>query len=214
MRQKQKRSSLHKVAIFSVALLFLYGGYYFGNKLGTESVHFKTLLADENPSTLVVPELLTHTNDRFSTTHLKKRWSLVFLGGTNEVSDSKALLTLSAQIRNRLASHPDLQQLFQVIVVSPLSTDTPESMKPLVYGYGKDFIGISGKEESVTKLANQLGLKFSSVEIDGETVMRSSSIIVLLDPEARKTGLFAGKVTPSDMAEDIILASEKYQSRD
>jgi cytochrome oxidase Cu insertion factor (SCO1/SenC/PrrC family) len=212
MRKKQKRSPLHKIVIFAVALLFLFGGYYFGNRLGTDSAGFRILLTEPQLSVVAVPELINHNNKGFSANALKGHWSLVFLGNLDDSSDTKTLLTLSTQVRNRLASHPDLQKQFQVILISLSKTDTPEKLKTLISGYGKSFIGISGSLENVAKLTDQLGLKYSLVKVDGKNLFRSSSLMVLIDPEARINGAFAGKVTPIDMADDIVLASEKFQS--
>jgi cytochrome oxidase Cu insertion factor (SCO1/SenC/PrrC family) len=210
MRKKQKRSPLHKIAIFAVALIFLYGGYYFGNRLGTKHPHYQTLLPDQQLTTLSLPDMVDHNGSPFTLSHLENRWSLIFLGSSAENSDTGTLLTLTTQIRNRLASTPELQKKLQTVVIFPSPAETSEKIKTTVTSHGRSSIGITGSKESLTRLAHQLGIKLilNENEEDGTPVYSNS--IILVDPNAHRLGLIAGRVTPADIAADIRMAEEKH----
>ena len=180
------------------ALLGIYTNRFYHPAPSAESVPG---LLWPNPKQLTEFTTINQTGETFGLENLKGKWSLVFFGYTHCPDVCPITLTLLGQIHDRLEQYasPGLQTVF--VSVDPVR-DTPERLAGYIGYFHPDFIALGGSVDQVNGLASQIGIASShgAVEADGSYPVNHSTSILLIDPQARLTGIFSA---PHD-AETII----------
>ena len=180
------------------ALLGIYTNRFYHPAPSAESVPG---LLWPNPKQLTEFTTINQTGETFGLENLKGKWSLVFFGYTHCPDVCPITLTLLGQIHDRLEQYasPGLQTVF--VSVDPVR-DTPERLSGYIGYFHPDFIALGGSLDQVNGLASQIGIASShgAVEADGSYPVNHSTSILLIDPQARLTGIFSA---PHD-AETII----------
>ncbi|MEJ1380095.1 MAG: SCO family protein [Candidatus Sedimenticola sp. (ex Thyasira tokunagai)] len=214
MRRKPTNlSPARKLALFIIALIALYGGYYWGNRHVPINQGLQLIHLLQAPQKITPFELTGPGNTPFTAADLTGHWSLLFLGYTGDESDSPHQLTLATRILNRLAVQPEIQSStdFILLTVDPLR-DNHKKLASFVGHYSTDFIALTGEDQQIRGLASQLGMKYRQQmgENGGYRIIHSSSM-ALINPRGELVGLFTGRVDASNIASDIQQLADSYQ---
>lgn len=214
MRPRQRNPSpLQRLVLFSIAVITLVGGYYWGNLHAPKNIEMRAAALLEDPVTLRPIALRDQFNEPFDNRRLAEHWDLVMFGYTRSRNDSPAMLTLSTQILNRMADRPELQKHIRILFVTvDPEHDTPEVMGAFLKFYREDFLGLTGSVSAIRNLAGQLGVRFQRqpANAEGDYRIDHSTSMALVDPSGRLFGLFTGRVDAAGIAHDLKLIMDKY----
>jgi protein SCO1/2 len=151
-----------------------------------------TLLGDE---ARVLPEfeLIDHNKEILGKTRLKGKWSLMLFGYTSCPDVCPTTLNTINHIVNAI-DNPDVRDAVSVYFVSvdPLR-DRPEMLADYMAYFNPDFTGATAEIEKLKILTSALGVSHKikkKSENDLSYAVSHSGFVVLIDPEARFTGLF------------------------
>jgi protein SCO1/2 len=115
-------------------------------------------------------------------------------------------------------AYPELHQAFpdlQVVLVSlDPERDDKATLKKYTQSFHPDFIGISGKIESVRKLQGQLGVYSapdSANAQNGDYQLQHTSSIMLISPEGRWVGMFKFGLPPEEFKQAVSNAIKTVQ---
>jgi protein SCO1 len=123
----------------------------------------------------------------FGADRLRGAPSLVYFGFTHCPDVCPVTLLQLAQVR-RAGVIPGLRVLF--ISVDP-ARDTPPILAQYVHAFDPDFIGLTGSEAMLDRLAHRLGIAFLRVNLPGgDYTMDHSATVFLLDRRGRNVAVF------------------------
>lgn len=164
-----------------------------------------TLFADPKPLT---PFTLTDDRNRvFDLDRLKGKWSFLFFGFTHCPDVCPTTLAVLARAREHIARNTvganDVQFVF--VSVDP-NRDSAGKLRQYVGYFDASFVGVTGDDAQIARLAGQLGAPYrvaSTPGADNYAVVHSTAVF-LLDPRARYHAVF----TPPHDAQAI---SERFR---
>ena len=216
MRQRQRpQSATAKLLLFVVAVAALYGSYYLGTRHAPRAPRFLNFTELEKPRPIEDLALRDQYGNPFTERRLIGNWNLVIAGYTGAAEPLMDRLTLITYAKNRLADHPDLQQITRglFITVDP-DTDTPEVLNAFMARFSPDYLALTGSAEAIDSTGRALGFIVSRSRMAEPKDYRieHSSSIALIDPDANFIGLFTGALDAASIAADITrLATTKPQ---
>jgi protein SCO1/2 len=164
-----------------------------------ESQSQARLLPDQVMTVLAEPKPLTDfalTDDRnrpFGPESLKGKWSFLFFGFTYCPDVCPTTLATLARARDAIAKNAlgadDVQFVF--VSVDP-NRDTASGLRQYVRAFDPSFVGVTGDDAQLARLAGQLGAVYR-VEITPGVEnypVSHSAAVYLLDPRARHHAVF------------------------
>jgi protein SCO1/2 len=90
------------------------------------------------------------------------------------------------------------------VSVDPLR-DQPETLGRYAAFYDPGFIAATGSDEELTRLTRSLGLVYARTPAEGGNYsVDHSAAIVLIDPQARQTGLIRPPLNPAAISADLL----------
>ncbi|WP_461483289.1 SCO family protein [Porticoccus sp.] len=127
-------------------------------------------------------QLTDHHGQPFTQENLKGKWTLIFFGFTH--CPDICPTTMAAAARMYAALDEDERENLQVLLISlDPERDTPEQLAKYVPYFNSDFIGVSGNQHVLLKLATELNVAFSKVDLDnGDYTIDHSGNLVLINP--------------------------------
>ena len=127
-------------------------------------------------------QLTDHGGQPFTQENLKGKWTLIFFGFTH--CPDICPTTLAAAARMYAALDADEQENLQVVLISlDPERDTPEQLAKYVPYFNADFIGASGNRHVLLKLATELNVAYSKVDLEnGDYTIDHSGNLVLINP--------------------------------
>ena len=127
-------------------------------------------------------ELTDHKGQSFGLEQLKNKWSLIFFGFTHCPDICPTTMASAAKLYAELDD--DEKQQFQVVLISlDHERDTLEKLADYVPYFNPDFIGATGNQYVLLKLATELNVAFSKVELeDGDYTIDHSGNMILINP--------------------------------
>ncbi|WP_461517968.1 SCO family protein [Porticoccus sp.] len=127
-------------------------------------------------------KLTDHQGKPFTSENLNGKWTLIFFGFTH--CPDVCPTTLAAVAKMYAGLKPREQEQLQILLVSlDPERDTPEQLAKYVPYFNADFIGASGDKYMLLKLATELNVAFSKVELDnGDYTIDHSGNLVLINP--------------------------------
>lgn len=204
-RLRGKRSPLAKFLFFAIGLATLYGGYYAGNRYAPVKPEYLNLHALAQPVKLEL-DLNDQYGKPFQTRQLSEHWNLILFGYTRNPDVTKSAFSLVTQVKNRLATSPELQSMTRAILITvDPAVDTPERLHDFLSPFSPDFIGLTGSSEQIEAAARALGVSIKHFGTAQQTSSRIDygSSIGLVGPDAKLLGLFTGVVDAVSIAADI-----------
>ncbi len=127
-------------------------------------------------------QLTDHRGQPFTQENLKGKWTLIFFGFTH--CPDICPTTMAAAARMYTALDADEQQNLQIVLISlDPERDTPEQLAKYVPYFNSDFIGASGNQYVLLKLATELNVAYSKVNLEnGDYTIDHSGNLVLINP--------------------------------
>jgi len=151
-----------------------------------------TLFPDPKPLTAFA--FTDHENRVFDLSRLKGKWSFLFFGYTHCPDICPTTLAILARAHENIVKSTvgakDVQFVF--ISVDP-NRDTAGNLKQYVSFFDTTFLGVTGDDAQLGKLAGQLGAAYEvaiTPGLDNYPVYHSAAVF-LVDPRARYHAVFA-----------------------
>lgn len=161
------------------------------------SNHQEKAIVADNGNALILPvgrdiknTDLTSADDKpFTDRNFLNHWTLLFFGFTNCSSVCPVTMEMMSK------AYPELHQAIpnlQVVLVSlDPERDTKAKLKKYTQTFNPDFIGVSGKIESVRKLQSQLGVYSAPENGGGDNYqLQHTASIMLVSPQGKWVGMF------------------------
>jgi protein SCO1/2 len=136
----------------------------------------------------------------FSLQDLQGKPTLVFFGFTHCPDVCPTTLLKLAQIK-KAAGIPGLRVVF--ITVDP-ARDTPGVVGLYVHAFDPEFIGLTGDNQVITRLASQFGVAINKVDLPGgDYTMDHSAVVFLLNERAQIAAIFTPPFETPKFAQDL-----------
>lgn len=147
-------------------------------------------------------DLVNADGSNFTERNLRDHWTLIFFGFTHCSSVCPVTMEMMSK------AYPNLQRdipNLQVVLVSlDPERDDKATLTKYTHSYHADFIGVSGKIESVRKLQSQLGV-FSAREEGAASnyQLQHTSSIMLVNPQGKWVGMFKFGMSPEAFSQTV-----------
>lgn len=151
-------------------------------------------------------ELETATGESFDASDLQGQWTLLFFGFTNcpDICPD-TLASLSQSMASlRLMKAEDLPQV--VFVSVDPDRDQGEGLNEYVTWFDSSFIGVSGSDEQLEQLTQQLGVIYVRDTPDPQTGFYNvdhSAAVMIIDPQGRLFGRFSHPLDQEMVTADL-----------
>lgn len=146
--------------------------------------------------------LMNHLAQPFTTQSLKGKWTFMFFGFTSCPEICPATMTNLAKLYQLLEQrHARILPQVALVSVDP-ERDTPEQMKKYISSFNTKFVGVTGNQNAIDRLANEVGVAYMKVakqtgsDDSADYDIEHSGTLMLFNPEGKLQGFFT---TPHDM---------------
>ena len=185
-RQKDRGSVKLTVTVLVVFIALVVAGFVF--KLNQPKVLSQQELQANGAALLDTPrqfsefQLTDHRGDVFDKNSLKGKWSLLFFGFTHCPDICPTAMAAAAKMYAGL--EPGEQEKLQVVLISlDPERDTTDKLAEYVPYFNPEFIGATGNQYVLLKLATELNVAFTKVELEGDDyTIDHSGNMVLVNP--------------------------------
>jgi protein SCO1 len=152
------------------------------------------------PKTISDLHLTDNVGQPFSLHDLQGKPTLVFFGFTHCPDVCPTTLLKLAQI-TKAAKVPGLRVVF--VTVDP-ARDTPPVVGLYVHAFDPGFIGLTGDNQAIVKMAADFGVAVSKVDLPGgDYTMDHSAVVFLLNNHGQVAGIFTPPFDATRFAEDL-----------
>lgn len=180
-------------------LLGLAGGSYL---MSSPPLQLQTGVMLPAPLPVADFELMTHKSKAFTRRSLERRWTMVFTGFTACPDICPTTLPILKELQSRVRSGGD--KLETVFVTVDPERDTPQVIADYLSNFKTRTIGVTGSKAEIDKLCNSLKLGYvKNPGVGGEYTMDHSTVLMLIDPQARAVAYFPTPVDPARLAIDV-----------
>lgn len=170
---------------------------------GSKGIELETGTLLKQPRVIEAFQLKDSSGAVFDNARFTGHWSLVFAGFTYCPDVCPSTLAMLKGLKAQLdAANTPVQVVF--LSVDP-QRDTPDKLDRYVHYFSPDFIGATGSDDELEKLARSLSLVYAKVPGDTpETyTMDHSAALVLIDPQGRVAGYFLPPHRVKELAADL-----------
>ena len=135
--------------------------------------------------------LRDHRGHAFARERLEGVWTFMFFGYTHCPDICPTTLATLHQVEHVLREHASAPRQHVFVSVDP-ARDTVEHLAGYVSVFGPTFVGVTGSDGELSKLARQVGAAFfrGEPEEDGSYFIEHTASIMLVDPRGRLVALF------------------------
>lgn len=135
-------------------------------------------------------ELLDHRGQAFGADNLTGKWTLLFFGFTHCPDICPTTMAAAAKMYEGL--EPEDKEQLQVVLISlDPERDTTEKLSQYVPYFNPDFIGATGNQYVLLKLATELNVAFNKVQLEGgDYTIDHGANMVLINPYGHYHGFF------------------------
>lgn len=156
------------------------------------------------PKTIPDFHLTDNVGQPFALHDLQGKPTLVFFGFTHCPDVCPTTLLQLARVK-KATPIAGLEVVF--ISVDP-ARDTPPVVGLYVHAFDPDFIGLTGDNQAITRLAASFGVAVNKIDLPGgDYTMDHSAVVFLLNKQAQVTGIFTPPFDTAKIAEDISRAA-------
>jgi protein SCO1/2 len=135
-------------------------------------------------------ELTDHRGQPFGRQELTGKWSLLFFGFTHCPDVCPTTMAAAAKMYEGLDAE-DRERLQVVLVSLDPERDTTEKLAQYLPYFNPDFIGATGNQYVLLKLATELNVAFDKVPLkDGDYTIDHGANMVLINPYGHYHGFF------------------------
>ncbi|MDF3193110.1 SCO family protein [Pseudomonas sp. 1928-m] len=192
-----------------VAIVALVLGLTVNKVLTSKGQGDPTVLLDAGivllPQSRSLPELnLTNQDGQtVAVDQLKDQWSLLFFGYTFCPDICPATLAQLRQLQGQLPPET-LAKLRIVLVTVDPNRDTPEQLKKYLDYFDAGFIGLTGEEATIQKLANGVSIPFIPADTSKENyTVDHSGNLVLIGPDGKQRGFIRAPINNTKLAAQL-----------
>ncbi|HED36055.1 MAG TPA: SCO family protein [Gammaproteobacteria bacterium] len=212
---------MQKLPVIILILAAMAGGAW----LAQSSLNGKNTLQPDKIQGAIYPQakvindfvLQDQNGEKVTKSSFKNHWSLIFIGYTNCPDVCPTTLAVMGEITD-IMQKQNIQPPRVVFLSIDPERDTASVLKPYVKYFSKDFIGLTGKLDEITRLGRQLNVVFrKSAGTDGKITddnysMDHSSALMLVNPEGNLQSVLTAPHTPGVIIESIIKSQAYYES--
>jgi protein SCO1 len=192
-----------------VAIVALVLGLTVNKVLTSKGQGDPTVLLDAGivllPQSRSLPELslINQDGQAVAIDQLKDQWSLLFFGYTFCPDICPATLAQLRQLQGQLPPET-LAKLRIVLVTVDPNRDTPEQLKKYLDYFDAGFIGLTGEQATIQKLANGVSIPFIPADTSKENyTVDHSGNLVLIGPDGRQRGFIRAPINNSKLAAQL-----------
>ena len=192
-----------------VAIVALVLGLTVNKVLTSKGQGDPTVLLDAGivllPQSRSLPELsLTNQDGQVvAVDQLKDQWSLLFFGYTFCPDICPATLAQLRQLQGQLPPET-LAKLRIVLVTVDPNRDTPQQLKKYLDYFDAGFIGLTGEEAIIQKLANGVSIPFIPADTSKENyTVDHSGNLVLIGPDGKQRGFIRAPINNTKLAAQL-----------
>ena len=159
---------------------------------------------------------LHSVNGPISTKELRGKVIMLYFGYTKCPDICPTSLSFMTQALNGL-TEDELKTVVGIFVSVDPNRDTLETLKNYVGYFHKNYIGVTGTETEVAKVAELYGAKYYKVELKDSAFgysVNHSSVTYLIDKQGKLRLIFPHETSPSIMLEGVrhLISEESTQS--
>jgi protein SCO1/2 len=184
----------------AAALCAAVAGFWLARELDSSGPALASGTWLPRPKPIADFQLTDNEGKPFSLRNLQGKPSLVFFGFTHCPDVCPTTLAKLAQAM-KAAAVPNLRVVF--VTVDP-ARDPPNVVGLYVHAFDPSFIGLTGDEKAIDKLATDFGVAVSKVDLPGgDYTMDHSAVIFLLNTQGQVAGIFTPPFDTHRLAEDF-----------
>ncbi|MGG5870355.1 SCO family protein [Pseudomonas peli] len=192
-----------------VAIVALVLGLTVNKVLTSKGQGDPTVLLDAGivllPQSRSLPELnLTNQDGQtVAVDQLKDQWSLLFFGYTFCPDICPATLAQLRQLQGQLPPET-LAKLRIVLVTVDPNRDTPEQLKKYLDYFDAGFIGLTGEQATLQKLANGVSIPYIPADTSKENyTVDHSGNLVIIGPDGKQRGFIRAPINNAKLAAQL-----------
>lgn len=192
-----------------VAIVALVLGLTVNKVLTSKGQGDPTVLLDAGivllPQSRSLPELSLTNQDgqTVAVDQLKDQWRLLFFGYTFCPDICPATLAQLRQLQGQLPPET-LAKLRIVLVTVDPHRDTPEQLKKYLDYFDAGFIGLTGEEATIQKLANGVSIPFIPADTSKENyTVDHSGNLVIIGPDGKQRGFIRAPINNAKLAAQL-----------
>ena len=192
-----------------VAIVALVLGLTVNKVLTSKGQGDPTVLLDAGivllPQSRSLPELSLTNQDgqTVAVDQLKDQWSLLFFGYTFCPDICPATLAQLRQLQGQLPPET-LAKLRIVLVTVDPNRDTPEQLKKYLDYFDAGFIGLTGEQATLQKLANGVSIPYIPADTSKENyTVDHSGNLVIIGPDGKQRGFIRAPINNSKLAAQL-----------
>jgi len=153
--------------------------------------------------TLPALSLIDQDGQAVAVDQLKEQWSLLFFGYTFCPDICPATLAQLRQLRGLLPQEARANLRVVLVSVDP-KRDTPEQLKKYLGYFDADFIGLTGEEATLQKLANAVSIPYIPADTSQENyTVDHSGNLVILGPDGTQRGFIRAPLNNEKLAAQL-----------
>ena len=144
-----------------------------------------------NPRAIGAFTLADHHGRAFTRERLDGAWTFMFFGYTHCPDICPTTLATLRRVEHDLLGHASAPRQHILVSVDP-ARDTLDHLARYVSAFGPAFVGVTGSDGELSKLARQVGAVYFRAEPgdDGSYLVDHTASIMLIDPRGRLVALF------------------------
>ena len=144
-----------------------------------------------NPQPIGAFTLTDHHGRAFDRERLDGAWTFMFFGYTHCPDVCPTTLVTLRRVEQDLAEHASAPRQHVLVSVDP-ARDSIDHLAAYVSLFGPRFVGVTGSDGELSKLARQVGAVYfrGEPEDDGSYLVDHTASIMLIDPRGRLVALF------------------------
>lgn len=192
-----------------VTLVALVLGLTVNKVLNSKGQGDPTVLLDAGivllPQSRSLPELSLTNQDgqTVAVDQLKDQWSLLFFGYTFCPDICPATLAQLRQLQGQLPP-ATLSKLRIIMVTVDPHRDTPQQLKKYLDYFDAGFIGLTGEQATIQKLANGVSIPFIPADTSKENyTVDHSGNLVLLGPDGKQRGFIRAPINNAKLVAQL-----------
>ena len=145
-----------------------------------------------NPRPIGAFFLQDHRGHAFTREHLHGVWTFMFFGYTHCPDICPGTLATLRRVEHDLPANAPVPRQHVLVSVDP-ARDTLEHLARYVAAFGPEFLGVTGSDGELARLARDVGAAYfrDEPDDDGSYFVDHTASIMLVDPHGRLVALFA-----------------------
>ncbi|HLA29488.1 MAG TPA: SCO family protein [Pseudomonas sp.] len=199
-----------QITVFAlVAIVALVLGLTVNKVLTSKGQGDPTALLDAGivllPQSRTLPELSLTNQDgqAVAVDQLKEQWSLLFFGYTFCPDICPTTLAQLRQLQGQLPAETRANLRMILVSVDP-NRDTPEQLKKYLDYFDAGFIGLTGEQANIQKLANAVSIPYIPADTSQENyTVDHSGNLVLIGPDGTQRGFIRAPLNNQKLMEQL-----------